>query len=175
MVFIMAAKKRTKIQYERDLEKTADLYCQGWTQLAIAKEIGVSQSQISLDLKEVQTRWRERSILNIDDWKAEELAKVDRIEAELWIAWHDSRRPTQVKNAQKTTAGRYPGKTVSQKETSSAGDPRFMFGILECIEKRCRILGLHAPTKLQGTFTHDHEYTDKEIQDIAAHLAGRKN
>lgn len=155
--------------------KTADMYLHGKTQEEIAKEIGVSRVQITLDLKEIRVWWRERTSMDLDEHKAEELAKIDRLEAEYWKGWEDSRRPTKVSSAQATTAGKHPGKTVTNKEITSAGDPRFLTGVAQCIEQRCKILGLHAPTKLQGTFTHDHEYTDKEIQDIAAQLAGRKN
>ncbi len=171
----MAARKRTPAQRARDLLKTAEMYLHGKTQQEIAQEIGVSRVQITFDLQEVRVWWRERAAMAIDERKAEELAKVDRLEAEYWKGWEDSRRPTKVSTAQATTAGANPGKTVTNKEITSAGDPRFLTGVADCIEKRCKILGLHAPTKLQGTFTHDHEYTDKEVTEIAAHLAGRKN
>lgn len=171
----MAAPKRTKIQREKDLLRTAELYLKGWPQYAIAKELKVSQPQIAYDIKDLIGRWKEKAVMNIDERKAEELAKIDRLEAEYWQGWEDSRRPTKVSTAQATTAGANPGKTVTSKEITSAGDPRFLTGVAQCIEQRCKILGLHAPTKLQGSFTHDHEYTDKEVTAIAAHLAGRKN
>lgn len=171
----MAAPKRTKIQREKDLLRTAELYLKGWPQYEIARELKVSQPQIAYDIKDLISRWKEKAVMNIDERKAEELAKIDRLEAEYWKGWEDSRRPTKVSTAQATTAGANPGKTVTNKEITSAGDPRFLAGVADCIEKRCRILGLHAPTKLQGAFTHDHEYSDKEVAAIAAHLAGRKN
>lgn len=171
----MAAPKRTRIQREKDLLRTAELYLKGWPQYEIAKELKVSQPQIAYDIKDLIGRWKEKAAMNIDERKAEELAKVDRLEAEYWKGWEDSRKATKVTNAQTTTAGAKPGNTISKKEITSAGDPRFLAGIAQCIEQRCKILGLHAPTKLQGSFTHDHEYTDKEVESIAAELAGRKN
>lgn len=171
----MAARKRTKMQREKDLVLTAEMYLKGSTQMAIAKEIGVSQAQISLDLKELVGRWKDKAEMAINERKAEELAKVDQLEMEYWTAWAASCKPTKISTSQATTAGANPGKTVSKKEVTSAGDPRFLQGVAQCIEMRCRILGLHAPTKLQATITEEHDYSEKEIKSIAAELARRKN
>ena len=111
----MPAKKRTPFQREKDLEKTSELYLKGHSQYEIARVIGVSRTQITYDIADLQKRWLERSMMNIDERKAEELAKVDRLEAEYWKGWEDSRRPTKASTAQVTTAGKHPGKTVTNK------------------------------------------------------------
>lgn len=174
----MAARKRTPSQRARDMMKTADLYLKGVTQQEIAAVIGVSRKQIEYDLAEIRLWWREKTVFAIDEWKAEQLAKLDALEAQYWKSWEDSRKPTKVNTATKTTAGARPGTTVTSKEITSAGDVRFLDGIAAVIEQRCRILGLNAPAKFAGSITSDHEYTKDEIASIAALITStnkRKN
>lgn len=174
----MATRKRTPAQRTRDLVRTAQLYLQGATQLEIAQEIGVSRVQITQDLKEIRAWWQQRTSMDLEAFKAEQLAKLDNLERELWEGWTASKNPTVSNTVSETTAGAKPGKTRSRKEITSAGDPRFLDQIQDVIEQRCKILGLFAPTKLSGVFTSDHEFSEGEIESIAILIASaskRKN
>jgi hypothetical protein len=158
--------------------KTAELYLKGVTQQEIAAAIGVSRKQIEYDLVDIRTWWRERTVFDLDEWKAEQLAKLDALEAQCWKSWEDSRKPTKITTESKTTAGAHPGSTASERTITSAGDVRFLDGIAGVINQRCRILGLNAPTKLSGVFTSDHEFSEGEIESIAiliASMSKRKN
>ena len=55
-------KNRPKFQREADLLKTGELCLQGKTQVQIAQIVGVVQSTVARDLKELQKRWKEKSI-----------------------------------------------------------------------------------------------------------------
>lgn len=140
------AHRRTEIADRR--LKVSDLYLRGEHQTAIAKELGVDQATISRDLTELRKEWLERSINNIDQKKAIELAKIDKLELEYWDAW--VRSGEQFKS--KVTKGRGVGDTgrvVEQiiKNEDRVGDPRFLDGVMSCIERRCKLLGLDAPTR----------------------------
>lgn len=148
------------------------MYLKGSTQAEIAKAIGVSRVQITQDLKEVRAWWKDRTAFDLDEFKAEQLAKLDNLERELWQAWDESKKPTISSTVSDTTAGANPGRTRSRKEITSAGDPRFLAQIQDCIDQRCKILGLYAPTKLQGSFEHDHHFTDEELRDISKRILG---
>ena len=134
-------------QREQRLADVAKLYLMGQTQAAIGKQLGVTQGQISYDLKIVRQRWLESSLNDFDAAKAQELAKIDRVEAEFWGAWERSQRVKQV-----TSTKRKEGKDASTEagvtKQEQAGDPRMLDGVLKCINKRCEILGLNAPSKL---------------------------
>ena len=41
----------------------------------------------------------------------------------------------------------YNGLETITKSEELAGDPRFLGAVLKCVERRCRLLGLDAPTK----------------------------
>jgi predicted transcriptional regulator len=76
-------------------KRVADLYLQGWTQTAIAADIGVTQPTVSLDLKKIQEAWRKDSIRDFDLRREIELQKIDRVEREAWSAWERSQKPDQ--------------------------------------------------------------------------------
>ena len=148
MNIVSTAPKRTKFEREKDLLAISSLYLQGITQAEIGQRIGVSQQQISYDLKVLRKRWLQSSIVNIDEAKARELARVDHLEREYWEAWEKSKNPVKT-IASKKVDGQQTEKTI-QGETGT-GDPRYLSGVQWCINKRCEVLGLDAPSRTDVT------------------------
>ena len=116
----MAAQKRTKFQREKDLLRTEELYLNGYTQAAIAGEMGVSQQQINYDIRAILDRWRDEMVQDIDKAKARELRRVDRLEREYWTLYRTNNAPETLARVQ------------------------------WCVEQRCKILGLNAPKAAVG-------------------------
>ena len=139
--------RRSKFKREQDLVYIAQAYLTGKPQAEIAQELNVSQPTITHDLKELQRRWLAASVRDIDQLKAQELAKIDNLERTYWEAWARSCEDatTQVKRARKGTGD----ETVVQEQRvtvqEQVGDPRFLTGIQWCIERRCKVLGFDAP------------------------------
>lgn len=129
----------------------ADLYLQGWLQTDIAEEVGVSDATVSRDLKALQSEWLASALVDFNEAKSQELAKIDRLEREYWQAWERS-----CENAETVTKEGGPSGVDKVKQTSKgqAGDPRFLAGVQWCIERRCKILGVDAPNR--------HELTGKD-------------
>ena len=125
--------------------RVAELYLKGWTQTKIAQHIGFSIATVSLDLKRIRKEWRETYKEDFAKRQARELAKIDRLEREYWEAWERSigiNETRTVKNGKDGTE-----ETVKQQDL--VGDPRFLDGIAKCIDRRCKILGIDAPTKIE--------------------------
>ena len=141
---------KNKDQRKQRLADVARLYLQRQTQAAIGRQLGVSQPQVCYDLNIVRRRWLESSIRNFDEARAQELAKIDRIEAEFWAGWERSQRIKQVTST-KCKEGMGASTEAGVRKEEHAGDPRFMGGVLKCIFKRCAILGLDAPKKTAFT------------------------
>ena len=120
----MSAPKRKPAERDRDLVAMARLYCQGMRQIDIAEMLGISQSQVSYDLKRIQKRWQTECIEAISQGKARELARIDELERTYWGAWFNS--------------------TKARKD-----NPAFLQGVMTCIDKRCKLLGLDAPIKTE--------------------------
>ena len=128
-------------------KRVAELYLQGWWQTDIAKEVKVTQSQVSQDLSILRRLWQQSSMVNIDKIKAKELAKIDRLENEYWIAWENSKKAT-IRTMEKEVTGGFAHDETGKTETTTSGDPRFLQGILQCISKRCEIFGINAPKEI---------------------------
>lgn len=122
----MAGPRRTRGQRELDLQRIAEMYCRGLPQSAIARQIGVSRQQISYDLRALRKRWLQNAMRDFDARAAEELAKIDHLEMEYWRAYEQAQR-----------AKRFSAP--------------YLAGVMSCIERRCKLFGLDAPTKIAPT------------------------
>jgi hypothetical protein len=149
----MAAPKRTAFERERDLHRTAQLYLKGRTQAEIAEELNVSREQIKYDLAIIQTRWRSDTTINLDEAKQKELARVDHLERTYWDAWERSlegkvkTRTEQSTNGKGADDGGTKAAKASVEKESLLGNPAYLAGVMSCIERRCKMLGLDAPIK----------------------------
>ena len=145
--------KRTPAQKQRDAVDIARLYIQHYTQEQIADWLGrnrpyrITRQQISLDLKGIFEEWRKESVRTLDERKAEELKRLDRIEAEAWLAWEKSKDEiTRVMQEKKGGVNGTIERATVTKEKSN-GDPRFMVVIDRCVERRAKLLGLDQPIR----------------------------
>jgi hypothetical protein len=135
--------RRLRINLRR--KQVADLYLQGWTQAAIAAEVGVTQPTISHDLEKIQKAWREDSIRDFDLRREIELQKIDRVEREAWAAWERSQKPDQSAQTYDDTNNRRTRRTVRNRN----GDPRYLDIVLKCGVARRELLGLDAPKRME--------------------------
>ena len=129
--------KRTDFEREAHLLEIKDAYLRGETQASIAARLGLSQPQISRDISTIQRRWRESSLVDINEARQRELERIDALECEYWQAWEAS-KAGDVARAQVV-------------KFDSAGDPRFLTGVQWCVEQRCKMLGLLAAVKNEHT------------------------
>jgi predicted transcriptional regulator len=140
---------RSNDQKLKDFEEIARRYLQGETQASIGKSLGISQQTVSDNLKEIRSRWLESSIRDFDEIKAEQLAKIDRVESECWEQWERSKKQKKTRKNEEILTGK--GSIIKESETSQdqCGDPRFIAEIMKCIERRCALLGLDSELKYQ--------------------------
>lgn len=145
---VNTAHKRTPIQIERDRLEIAQRYLHGETQAAIGLALNMTRQMVSYDLKAIQEQWRESALLDINEAKARELAKIDELERTYWQAWADSKQEKQITATEKQTGGENDKAKASIKKEQRDGNPAFLAGVQWCIERRCKIFGFDAPTKL---------------------------
>lgn len=149
----MSGPKRTLTQRENDLERISALYLKGKRQVDIAAELGVTQQQVSYDLKTIHKRWRESTTINLDEAKHRELDRIDLLEQTYWSAWERSLdERTKTRTERNTTGGGENqvsrDKASIEKETL-LGIPAYLAGVERCIELRCKILGINAPQRVE--------------------------
>ena len=146
-------KRRSNGQLARDRRRIGNLYLQGWVQVDIAQELELSQATVSRDIAALQASWLESALIDFNEAKAQELAKVDRLEREYWQAWERSCEDAETvrQEGSKDDAGKASVDKIVKTAKGQAGDPRFLAGIQWYIEKRCKILGIDAAVKLEHT------------------------
>jgi hypothetical protein len=145
--------KRTDIAIRR--QKVAAAYLRGGTQADIAVELACDQATVSRDLKALRGEWMKSALIDINEAKARELAKIDTLELEYWTAWKRSQEDaeSEITKMQGTPpkandANPAPAKLETQKKREGqSGNPAFLRGVEWCINKRCEIIGVNAPTK----------------------------
>lgn len=140
---------------------TIDHWIKGYSYREIQKKIAdqfdynSSLMTISRDVKVVIEEWRETRLTHVEELKAIELQRINKLEKTYWEAWERSLAGTQrTSEKQKATANitvdgaktmvPYMGeKSTSREETY--GDPRFLAGVQWCIMQRCKILAIEQP------------------------------
>lgn len=170
------AKQRQLILAERR-QQAARLYMQGLSYEQIGDRLGVHKSQISRDLAKVRQEWRESADRATGEWVAQELARLEAIEAEAWAAW---KRSTQDRQTVTKETGPRGGAMVTVKTTTrtdgQAGDAALLAKVLDCVKQRREMLGLDVPkrTEVSGPdggpipVTRVEELTDEQLLRIAA-------
>lgn len=98
--------------------EVTERYLRGETQHAIGETLAVNQSTVSRDLRALQAGWIESATDDFATLQARELAKLDRLEAEYWVGYERTQ------------------------------DFRWLDGVGKTIGRRCRVLGIEAPKRL---------------------------
>lgn len=144
--------------------KASILYMEGKTQWEIAVALSTTQKTISEDLATVRKQWLESSVMNFNERKAEELAKLDNLERLAMEGWLRSCEDAEIKkssrelvrvpilNTAKKPTGRFklvPSKVHQDKVVKGqAGDPRFIQEARECIKLRMQVFGMFEETSI---------------------------
>jgi hypothetical protein len=145
-------KGRTPDQIRSDRAEIARLYLQRWTQAEIGQHLGLSRQQVGYDLAAIREEWLQSSLVNFGARKAEELARIDRLEREFWGAWEASKKEKETTTSEQVNKGGDEQIKAAIRKEERTGDPRYLAGVERCIERRCKILGMDAPieTRLTG-------------------------
>ena len=142
----MAAMTRSAERILSDRAEIARRYLRGDYQTDIGATLGLSQRMVSYDLTAIRKEWRGSSVRDFDDAKSQELAKIDELERTYWAAWEAS-----CKARATTTTTKSVGDTTTTRATHRSeamlGNPAYLAGVMTCIERRCKLLGIDAPEK----------------------------
>lgn len=167
----MGRTRQEDVRIEQRRQQVGDLYVKGSTQSQIARELGVSQSTVSVDLKAIRREWRDSRIRDFDEAVSIELKKLDHLEREAWSGWERSQQPAESTKVTQDGSGKKAEKIVKQQQ----GDPRFLEQVHRCIVSRRTLLGLDAPTRIAPTSPDGrepyHTYVMAELMRLAEETA----
>ena len=105
---------------------------------------------------------------DFDALKAQELAKIDAVEREYWLAWERSKRTKKYRCRRAAKSIRRRANHAlkgGDAQRRASGQPGILAGVLTCIERRCSILGLDAPKRFVIRWD---DLTDEQIDRLAA-------
>lgn len=122
-------------------------YLRGEPQYIIARAFEVDAGTISRDLTAIRNDWMLSALRDFDAAKAQELAKIDEVERAAWMGWSKSQENAETLQARMKSSGSETSKTTK----GQAGNPRFLQVILDCIARRCAILGIDAEQRIKLT------------------------
>jgi hypothetical protein len=123
------------------------------SQWEIGRQLGVTQQCIAKDVRALEKEWLASAVVDIDAAKAKELARIDRLERVAWRAWRRScqrkeRATTRMEKRLNEDAQK--AKTVTSKATELRdGNPEYLKRVEWCINKRCELLKLNPPQRLE--------------------------
>ena len=183
----MSASLRSRLNREQRKNLVLDYYLKGWSLSEISKELKVVRSTISKDINAIREEWRCSRADSFHSEQLHELAKIDAIEREVWAQWEASkaeevttRAETEVLVTEENGRQlRKPGaERVIRVTKIRNSDPRYMDTIRWCVEMRCKILGLLAPTKMAASVSVESTpptvqidwttFTDEELEALDA-------
>lgn len=159
---------RTKIEKERDYHFITEMYLKRHSIRAIAKKLSdhvgkpnyLSYKAVHNDLKAIMQQWRDERLDDLDAAKTTELNAINKLENTYWEAWEKSigdyeRKSKKLKGSiglDRDGKQKSPSEQeISTTEMISMGNPAYLAGIERCIERRCKILGIDAPQKMDVT------------------------
>jgi hypothetical protein len=134
-------------------KRVAGMYLQGMKQWEIGRQLGVTQQCIAKDIYALEKEWLDSAVVAIDAAKAKELARIDRLERVAWRAWRRScqrKEKATTRMERKLNEDAQKAKTVTSKATELRdGNPEYLKRVEWCINKRCELLKLNPPQRLE--------------------------
>jgi DNA-binding MarR family transcriptional regulator len=145
----MPGSQRSPDEREAQLEQIARRHLIGESQTSIANDLKISQATVSGDLKEIRSRWLASSVRDFDDARSIELAKIDLVEAEFWQQWEKSKELKRTRKQEDGLTERGEMIKTTVVEEQRCGNAAYLMGVMACVERRCKLLGLDSELKYQ--------------------------
>ena len=162
------AQERFRILERR--KRVAGMYLQGMSQWEIGRQLGVTQQCIAKDVQALEKEWLASAVVDIDAAKAKELARIDRLERVAWRAWRRScqrKEKATTRMEKKLHEDAQQAKTVTSKATELRdGNPEYLKRVEWCISKRCELLRLNPPQRLEHGGSADLPPIQTEIVEL---------
>lgn len=151
--------KRTAQEKMADRAKIAEMYVTRHTAVEITNAVNegkpperqISLSQINKEIEFLRKDWRTRNKESIDQHFHENLELLDTVIKEAYSEWLRSKQDHKLQQARASSNVR-GSESVDKFQVveSKTGDPRYLSIILQAAERKAKLLGLDAPTRLAG-------------------------
>lgn len=146
---------RSPAEIQEHLNIIAGLYLRGHSIRQIVDAVNnQSERQTSIrtvhnDIQTLLAEYKEQRIAELEDAQRVELAKINEVEKTAWEAWERSKQKEM--QTDKSVTGEKSRTESGTTKEETPGDPRFLQIVMNCIDRRCKIMGMDAPITIQGT------------------------
>lgn len=134
--------KRGRDEPARQRAEVISRYFEGETQAEIAHSLGVSQQQISTEIKGAREEWRIEYARNSAEVFEQHLAKLMYFQRQYWKAWNESKTPKETTANKKGFRGEIEIEETTVTREKCVGNPAFLDGALRCFFKEIELRGL---------------------------------
>jgi hypothetical protein len=148
----------------------------GQRQHEIANSLEITIRTVKRDLHWIKQQWLAELLQDYDARKARELAKLDLLEQCAWQSWERSLVAKEVSETRRAQDDAEAGKHQARVEATLRreqrdGDPKFLAIILNCVSKRCEILGIGAQSPPGGAHINIlNVHQDRKIENLPGWL-----
>jgi len=143
------SKAQAEAIQEKKRERIAVLYLRGRTQQEIADdpEVALNVGNVCRHLKAIREEWKSRASEEYGVRLNRELDKLDLVESTAWTEYERSRQDA-VRKVAEDNGGKVKKSIVTE---GQCGDPRYLGIVMDCVDKRLKILGAYAAVKIAPT------------------------
>lgn len=126
------------------------LYRRGKSMAAIAGELRCSAGTVHHDIHTVLDGYRRLAARETAAHVADALQRIAAREADIEAEWEKSKGETVETHTSKREGKLGGGSAASVKKKARYGDPRLAALLIQCWDRRCKLLGLLKPEDLKG-------------------------
>lgn len=119
----------------------ADMRVKGYTWEEVSEKTGLAIETCRNKWQSIRHHWLKKRLSLVDGYMHEELHKLEQLEAEYWRSYRASSQIVEY-----SIIDEKQGKLEKRHEVQ-AGDPRYLDGILKCMQDRAKRLGLYKMEK----------------------------
>jgi hypothetical protein len=153
--------------------RALELAVLGWSQLQIARDLGITQAAVSKILKRIETRLLRELAETVQRQRARHTLRLEHLFAEAMGAWNESKADT-TRRRQRQTQGGGGGATVAELVVENQhGDPRYLDEARKALADQRKLWGLDAP-KMVDVRAARNPYdglTEDALREAVAHQA----
>jgi len=150
--------------------RAMELTVLGWSQLQIARDLGISQAAVSKILKRIEIRQLREWAETLERHKVKQALRLEHLFAEAIRAWHDSKADMTRRRQRRTESGQGGASVAEIIVENQHGDPRYLDEARKSLADYRKLWGLDAPQKVDLRAARD-PYADMTEEALRAELA----
>lgn len=110
-------------------------------------QVSVSYQLIYYYLRQIKKDWSAKTQKSVEEIKAKELAKIDKLESEAISEWQRSKSKSTTVTTFSSSQGDSGTSTTTTKIEERIGETALLNTLIKLAERRSKLLGLDAPIK----------------------------